>query len=145
MKAAIIAILAVVIVGGGGYAVLHKNKKTDVNTQTTASTPAAETPQSSTAGQTDSTRAASTITYSNSGFSPATIAVKAGDTVAIKNTSSHELQMDSDPHPVHTDDPDLNVGTVAPGQTMTFTVTKTGNFGYHNHLNPSDTGKIVIQ
>ena len=89
--------------------------------------------------------AAATITYSDSGFSPNKTTVKSGDAVAIKNTSSHAMQLDSNPHPVHTDDTELNIGTVSPGQTITFTVTKKGTFGFHNHLNPSDTGTIVIQ
>lgn len=90
-------------------------------------------------------QATATITYSDSGFSPSLTTVKAGDTVAIKNTSSGDLQFDSDPHPVHTDDTELNVGTVAPGQTSTFTVTTKGTFGFHNHLNPGDKASITIQ
>ncbi|HTJ73525.1 MAG TPA: cupredoxin domain-containing protein [Verrucomicrobiae bacterium] len=92
-----------------------------------------------------SSQATATITYSDSGFSPSLTTVKAGDTVAIKNTSSGDLQFDSDPHPVHTDDTELNVGTVAPGQTATFTVTTKGTFGFHNHLNPGDKASITIQ
>ena len=53
------------------------------------------------------------------------------------------MQFDSDPHPVHTDDTELNVGHVEPGGSMTFTVNKTGTHGYHNHLNPGDTGTII--
>jgi len=89
--------------------------------------------------------AAATITYSASGFTPSSTTVKSGDTVAVKNTSSQELQMDSGPHPAHTDDTDLNIGAVPIGQTVTFTVTKKGTFSYHNHLNPSDEGSITIQ
>jgi plastocyanin len=93
----------------------------------------------------DVSSAVATITYSDNGFSPATTTVKSGDTVAVKNTASSELDLDSDPHPVHTDDTDLNVGAVASGQTKTFVVTKTGSFGFHNHLDPSKNGKIEIQ
>lgn len=106
--------------------------------------PNSSTSPSSSSSQ-SSTQASATITYSDSGFSPDATTVKAGSTVAIKNASSSVLQFDSDPHPVHTDDTDLNVGTVEVGQTKTFTVTKTGSFGFHNHLDPSKTGKIVIQ
>lgn len=106
----------------------------------------AAAPASSSSSSSASTASAvATITYSDSGFSPATTTVKAGDTVAIKNTSSSVMQMDSDPHPVHTDDTDLNVGTVNPGETKTFVVTNKGSFGFHNHLAPSNTAKIVIQ
>ena len=55
------------------------------------------------------------------------------------------MQFDSDPHPIHTTNQELNVEIVEPGEVKTFTVTKTGTFGYHNHLNPSQTGKIIIE
>ena len=86
-----------------------------------------------------------TITYSGSGFSPATLSVKAGTTVTIKNTSSGDLQFDSDPHPDHTDDPELNVGLITSGQSKTVTVTTTGSHGYHNHLSATDKGTLVVQ
>jgi plastocyanin len=123
-----IIILIVVIVG----IALAMNNKVAPNQSTSSST-------------SSNVSAAAIITYSASGFSPATVTVKSGDTVAIKNTTSADMQLDSNPHPVHTDDTDLNVGLVSAGQTRTFVVTKKGSFGYHNHLNPSDTGKIVIQ
>jgi len=126
-------IVAIVVIGGatGIYLAMQKD---------------AGAPSNNTSKTTDSTKPASaTITYSDSGFSPNSVTVKSGDTVAIKNTSSSDLQFDSDPHPVHTDDEELNVGTVTPGQTATFTVTTKGTFGYHNHLNASDTGTIIIQ
>ncbi len=125
----IVGILIIIVIGVGVYIAMPKN------TSSTSSS-------SSSNGANQS--AAATITYSDSGFSPALVTVKSGDTVAIKNTSSQALQMDSNPHPAHTDDTDLNVGTVPSGQTVTFTVTKKGTFGFHNHLNPSDTGSITV-
>jgi len=85
------------------------------------------------------------IVYSDSGFSPAVSAVTAGGTLIIKNSSGSTVQFDSDPHPIHTDNPELNVGQVASGEQKSVTVNKTGCFGYHNHLNPSETGKILIK
>lgn len=121
-----IGALIVIVIGVGVYIAMQKN--TTPTTGTTSNNQAV----------------AATITYSTSGFSPTSIVVKSGDTVAIKNASSQALQMDSNPHPTHTDDTDLNVGSVPVGQTITFTVTKKGTFGYHNHFNPSDTGSITI-
>jgi len=135
MKAFIIGFVAVVVLGGGGYLAFHKSAKPAVNTsgqanvQQVAQAPAA---------------AAATITYTDNGFSPAKTTVNSGDTVAIKNDSSNVMQFDSDPHPQHTDDLDLNVGTVDPGQTVTFKVTKKGTFGFHDHLNAENTGTIVV-
>lgn len=147
MQKAIIAIVAVIIIGGGGYLIFHKNsdkdsKKSDSQTSQSPATASDNSPQAST---NTNNQAAATITYSDSGFSPASLTVKTGDTVAIKNTSSRSVQFDSDPHPDHTDDEELNVGIVSPGQTATFKVEKTGSHGYHNHLNPGDTGTIVVQ
>lgn len=143
MKAWIIGIVAVVVIGGGGYLLLHKDSnKSDQPSQSSASQ-SSETSNES--NNTPSQPAAATITYSDNGFSPATVTVKSGDTVAIKNTSSQPLQFDSDPHPDHTDDPELNVGIVNPGKEATFTVTTTGSHGYHNHLNSSDRGTIIVQ
>jgi plastocyanin len=136
-KTIIIGLVALLVVGGGGYLVLHKktnNSSASSSTQTTASS-----------GSGSSQKAAATITYSNSGFSPSTTTVKAGDVVAINNTSSGDMQLDSNPHPIHTDDTDLNVGLVGAGQTKTFTVTQKGTFGFHNHLNPGDTATIIVQ
>lgn len=140
-KKVIVAIVVLVVLGGGAYLLMHKKKSPEPGPLTSNTQNS-----SNNAGESSSANnAAATITYSDNGFSPSKITVKAGQTVAIKNTSSHDMQFDSDPHPVHTDDTDLNVGVVSPGQTMTFTPTKKGAFGYHNHLNPSDTGTIIIQ
>lgn len=147
MKAVIIGLIAVVVIGGGGYLALHKSSnKAASGTASSSSTGSSQQSQTSkTTGSSSSQNAADTITFDGNQFSPATLSVKAGTTVTIKNTSSDDLQMDSNPHPIHNDDTDLNVGLVAAGQSQTFTVTKTGSFGYHDHLNPSIQGKITVE
>ncbi len=144
MKRVMIAVIAIVI-GAGGYVLLRgslDDKTTDSNkgSQTTTDSSSQASPDDG-AAQT----AAATITYSNDGYSPATVTVKTGDTVVIRNDSSRDMQFDSDPHPAHTDNEELNVGIVEPGKSMSFVVKRTGTFGYHNHLNASDTGTIVVQ
>lgn len=135
----IVGVLLVAVVAGVGIYIASAGSTTKPYTKTATeqSTQPTTTPSNDTA--------VATITYSDSGFSPATTTVKAGDTLAIKNNGTAQLSMHSDPHPEHTDDADLNVGDVAPGQTKTFKVTKTGSFGIHNHLKPSDSATIVIQ
>ena len=128
--------VVIVLVIGGGYLFLNKDsvyKSSDNSNGTTI-----------VKTNTD-VKLAATIIYSNNGFSPSTTSVKAGDVVAVSNTSTSDLQMQSNPHPAHTDDTDLNVGVVKTGATKNFSVTKTGTFGFHNHLNPSDTAEITIQ
>ncbi|HWZ66094.1 MAG TPA: cupredoxin domain-containing protein [Patescibacteria group bacterium] len=104
--------------------------------------PTTAPPSSSTNSTSNNT---ATITYSDSGFSPSVTTINSGGVVSVTNNSATELQFDSNPHPIHTDDTDLNIGSVPSGQTKTFTVTKKGSFGYHNHLSPQVTGKIIVQ
>jgi plastocyanin len=152
-KSAIIGIvIAAIVIVVGGFLLFKPNKKNNTTATNTQPSSSASTQSATTNSSTNSTPSSSsnqssgaTITYSDSGFSPATLTVKAGTTVTIKNTSSQPMQFDSDPHPVHTDDTQLNVGEVAPGQSMTFTPTITGTHGYHNHLDSSQTGTLIVQ
>lgn len=140
-KSVLIIVLVIVVLAGGAFA-LSKNKKND--TSTTSSTSSSSSTPSSDSNSSSST-ATDTITYTNNGFSPSSITVKVGTKVTIKNNSSAALQFDSNPHPDHTDDPELNVGTISAGSSATVTVNNTGSHGYHNHLRSGDTGTIVVQ
>jgi len=90
-------------------------------------------------------KVAATIIYSDNGFEPASVTVKSGDTLQVTNSSSRNVQFDSDPHPAHTDNSELNVGVVTMGKSTTFVVTKSGTFGFHNHLKSSDKGSITVE
>jgi len=130
-----IGVVALAIIGAGVYFWT----KMGSNSSPTVNTPNASSPAS------DTQSVAATIVFSDSGFSPSKTTVKSGDKVAIKNDSSTDVQFDSDPHPIHTDDEDLNVNEIAPGEVKTFTVSKKGTFGFHNHLNPGQKGTIVVE
>ncbi len=137
MNKALVGLAAVIIIAVGAVAVT-RNSNTNKTTPSTATSP-----PSSSQNNTQSTQ--DTISYDGKSFNPAHLTVKSGTTVTIKNSSSENLQFQSNPHPVHTDDSDLNVGVVAPGQSKTFTATQKGTFGYHDHLNPSEKGTITIE
>jgi len=85
------------------------------------------------------------IVYNDSGFSPSQTTVNAGQSITFTNRSSEQIQVDSDPHPIHTDDPELNVGVIGAGQSKTITVSAKGSYGIHNHLNPSEKARVTIQ
>ena len=85
------------------------------------------------------------ITYTDGGFSPAQVSVKVGDTVTFKNDSSSKVQVNSAPHPAHTQFPELNIGSIAAGESKSVTFTTAGTKKYHNHLNPSQNGTIVVE
>lgn len=137
VKLVVIAIAVVVIAGG---AILVQNK-------TKEKTPSASNNNSSSSQDTSSNNdaaAALTITYDGSNFSLSAETVAVGETVKVTNNSSSELDFDSDPHPVHTDNTELNVGDIAPGESKTFTVHKTGTWGFHNHLDASQHGSFTV-
>lgn len=90
-----------------------------------------------------------TVTVTDKGFEPSTVTVKSGGTVTWKNDSSAKIQVGSAVHPTHELNRELTNGEfvleVAPGESKAVTVTKTGSWGFHNHLDPSMTGKVVVE
>src|SRR3990167_4711112 len=85
------------------------------------------------------------ITYTDGGFSPAQVSVKAGDTVTFKNDSATSVQVNSAPHPTHTQFPEVNIGAIAPGESKSVKLTTAGTKKYHNHLSPGQNGTIVVE
>lgn len=144
MSKAIWGVLGLLIVIVLGAFFVSRNQVEAPTTPT-----ATETPQATTPSSTDSAEPVSgsiTVAYSNTGFSPATITVKVGDTVTFKNTSTQMMRVASAPHPTHTAYPefDAKVGTAAGGSYM-FTFTKAGSWKYHNHLNSTSGGTVVVE
>jgi plastocyanin len=86
------------------------------------------------------------IVFDGESFSPQNITVQQGNTVRWTNVHTSEYtQIASDPHPIHTDDPFLNVGLVEPnGGVVTVIVSQIGDFSYHDHLHPQATGSITV-
>ncbi len=93
---------------------------------------------------------ANTIVIQNNQVCPQALTVARGSQVTMINNDSRVHDMDSDPHPEHTDCPELNqVGHLEPAQSRT-----SGNLniarrcGFHDHGNPDNAslkGTITIQ
>lgn len=86
------------------------------------------------------------VTYSDTGFAPSPVTVKAGTTVTFVNESGGAMWVASDPHPTHT----LLAGfdelaSVGRGGTWEYTFTKVGTWMYHNHMSPSVKGTVVVK
>jgi plastocyanin len=88
---------------------------------------------------------AATITYDGSSFSPNEVTVEKGGTVTFVNESDSAVEPSSDNHPTHTVNPEINFGSIAPGERKTMTVNEAGEYGYHNHFSASETGIINVQ
>jgi len=91
-----------------------------------------------------------TVTITSAGVSPKSVTINVGEVVTFVNNDSRLHEIDSDPHPAHTDCPPINaVGNLSAGQSR-----NTGNFtssrscGYHDHNDASNTalqGTITIR
>ncbi len=88
--------------------------------------------------------AATTITFTDDGFSPNSYTVKKGTVVTVKNNSSESMQFSSDDHPQHQENSELNLSVIQAGQSGTFTPTTVGTWGFHDHLNERRTGTLVV-
>jgi plastocyanin len=93
---------------------------------------------------------ATTILIANNAVCPQSLTVAPGTRVTFINNDTRTHEMDSDPHPEHTDCPELNqVGRLEPGQQR-----DSGNLntprrcGFHDHLNDGNAalrGSITIR
>jgi plastocyanin len=91
-----------------------------------------------------------TITIANGSVSPGSVTISVGQSVRFVNSDSRSHDMNSDPHPAHTDCPAIgNVGNLAAGQTKdTFGFSGAGSCGFHDHNDPDNAGlrgRITIQ
>jgi len=84
------------------------------------------------------------------GVSPKTLTVARGTQVTFTNSDAVPHDMASNPHPIHTDCPEINnVGNLSSGQSrMTLSLNTVRTCGYHDHNRSSDQtlqGTITIQ
>ena len=91
-----------------------------------------------------------TIVIQNNQVCPSTITIARGSQVTMINNDSRVHEMDSDPHPEHTQCPEINqIGFLNPGQSRSSGNLNTARTcGFHDHTNPDTTslqGRITIQ
>lgn len=100
------------------------------------------------------------VTYTDSGYSPNELTVKVGDTVTYKNQSSGGMWVASAMHPTHVVYSGTSLQEHCPdtantsfdackssqtGESWSFTFTKIGTWGYHNHGKSTAFGKIIVE
>lgn len=85
------------------------------------------------------------IKYTESGFIPSKINITKGQTISFINNSNKSFWPASNDHPTHTIYPEFDSKTpISPGNKFIFTFDKIGTWGFHNHLEPSQTGTITV-
>jgi plastocyanin len=87
-----------------------------------------------------------TVYYNVGVFSPTNIRIHAGDSVKFQNDSSEYLHVTSD---VNNGILDLigfdSIGNIPPKGIFAFTFTEAGSFGYHNELNKTERGMVIVR
>lgn len=141
MKKILLIILISLLILGVGIYFFYNNQKSQ-ETNNPVSQQKNQTQKESSVVKTGKTVE---ITYENNAFSPQNVTINSGDTVkfVVKNGL---VQVASNPHPTHTGYADFDsLVTLKAGQTYEFTFTKTGSFGFHNHLKQSEMGTIFVK
>ena len=101
-----------------------------------------------------------TVEITSNGFSPETITIKQGERITWLNKKTGAGWPASAVHPSHKSYPNSDIakcGTdeeneifdacrgLAQGESYSFTFNEVGSWSYHDHLNPSSRGTVVVQ
>jgi plastocyanin len=141
-KKVLFIVLAAVIAGAGIFWAI-RNNNTKQNNQLPEQSSGRSSEQSTSDKSVDPNGSA--IAFDGTGFTPKNLTVTAGTEVQIMNNSNSALQFSSDPHPAHTDNKEMNLQVLSPGQSSSFVVNIQGTWGYHDHLKPSAKGTLIVQ
>jgi plastocyanin len=155
-----ILILVIIVIAGGWYMFSATPAKAPT---TASSTPSVTTTGTANTQTTTTTKTATgmIVIYGAQGFSPAHATVAVGTKVTFVNQNGDEMWIASDPHPTHqgydgtTKDQHCAVGYTGAtpfdecsaggmGTTYSFTFTKVGTWGYHNHGAAADKGTVTV-
>lgn len=85
------------------------------------------------------------VEIKNRRFFPSELKIKKGDTVMWTNSDSSPAWPASAVHPTHQVYPGFDaLKGLSKGESYSFTFDKVGSWKYHDHLNPSTTGVVVV-
>lgn len=85
------------------------------------------------------------VALDQEGFYPRVLSVKAGDVVSFFNIGTGARWPASDVHPDHKEYPGLDPRSpIAPGENWSFPFERLGEWGMHDHIDPTLAGRIVV-
>lgn len=80
------------------------------------------------------------------GFVPKELSVEPGTVIVWINEDSKVHHIESNPFPEATEHPDLNSKeAINTGATYTYKADKSGEYNYHDRLNPASNGRIIVK
>lgn len=156
-----VLLIVVIVLAVFGFWYLSQSPQVDVDTdmQSDQQEEMMDTDQTS-EEDSDEVAEEATVTYTDDGFSPREVTISQGGTVTFVNESGSDFWPASAMHPTHTVYPGSDIelcvtaqadtlfdacGAVSTGGVYEFTFTEEGEWGYHDHLNASHFGKVVVE
>ena len=86
------------------------------------------------------------LTYTENGFAPDRLEVDVGQVVSFSNGSDIEFWPASNIHPTHQIYAEFDAKyPIRPGEAWVFSFENIGFWRFHNHLNPRQTGIIIVR
>lgn len=85
------------------------------------------------------------INVTDTGFSPKELRIKTGTKIMWLNKTNGTVTVNSDEHPSHRLYPILNLGAFGKDSSVQTVFEKSGIYKYHNHLNASQAGIIIVE
>lgn len=86
-----------------------------------------------------------TVSVADAGFEPQSVTVKAGTKVVWVNNTAQTTNVSSAKHPTHLEYPPLNLANFEPGESISLVFDTPGTYKYHDHLNPTKFGTVVVE
>lgn len=144
-KNTIIVLVGILVLALVGFFLLKPQTNTQVppQTQEVSQPTPSQTPQ--TASEDAMMKEENIVKITSSGFSPKSVTIKVGEKVTWTNDDSANHTVNSSPHPIHTDNPFLNLGLIRMEESKSVTFDSAGTYKYHDHLNPSLTGSVTVE
>lgn len=162
-----LTIVLVLIIAGGlwwyfaGDTLMPAPQTETENTNGSAATTTGTGTSQENPGGASSPADATTITYAGQGYSPASVTIPVGGAVTFVNNSSVDMWPAVDEHPTHTQydataraehcaasytgpSPFDACRRVPAGESWSFTFTKAGTWKYHDHVDASKRGTIIV-
>lgn len=133
--------LAVVLLVAVGYVLFFRNGSPIIENKNETNPPAGQPVPSA-----GNSMERHIIQMTDSGFAPSTLTIRAGKTVEFVNKSSMSHWPASAVHPTHQVCPGFDsLRGLGLNETYSFTFTVTKTCPFHDHLNPTLHGSIIVQ
>lgn len=137
-------LIAVIVIIGAVVMLRGQSSGTTAPTDTTP-TIVPESADGGASGGQDLMERETIVNVTKNGYEPSTVTVAVGSTVTWHNQSGSISNVSSDDHPSHLLNPFLNLGNFDDGESVSAKFEKAGTYPYHNHLDASQVGTVIVK